>query len=169
MTMENLSREHKPMDTEKESTRLAQVLDRDAADDFLYNKPVKELSQTLLQAASQKEFNEILEKTVAKDIKYQGADLDLGKWNEQTKSWDWDQYRKGTGYDRVLYAATPEGPFWRIVKEGDTLSKIIKEESEYLSKPLKARFKDDLIRINKITDPDRLLRGQALEIPNYAG
>jgi hypothetical protein len=166
--MPEFVRDHKPIDTEKEATRLAGILDRDEPNDFLYDKPIKELSRTLLQA-SQKEFNEILEKTAAKDSKYQGADLDLGKWNEKTKSWDWDAGRQGKGFDRVLYSATPEGMFWRIVKDGDTISKIVKEESEYLPKDRKAGFKDDLIRLNKLANPDHIMRGQALQIPNYEG
>jgi hypothetical protein len=168
--MQEFIKETKPMDAEKEATKLAHILDRDQPDDMVYDKPIKELSATLMQAG-QKEFNEILEKTTAKDVKLQGADLDLGTWNEKTKSWDWNENRTEKGFDRALYSASPEGMFWRIAGEGDTLSKIIQEEYKYSGfMPVsRSQFNKDFLRINKISEPDKIRRGQALQIPSYEG
>jgi hypothetical protein len=164
--MQEFVSEHKPINTEKESTRLAKLFD---AEDWDFTaKPIKELSQTLMHA-NQKEFNEILTKTAAKDVKTQGADLDLGKWNPEKKNWDWNEQLQGKGFDRVLASESPEGYFWRIVLKGDTLSKIVQEESKYLTPDEKAKFGPDLIKLNKITNPDFLVPGQALKLPQYDG
>jgi len=138
------------------------VDDLEFALDYQISETAMSKISQALQQANHQEFNDILRKLEAKDVKFQGMDLGLGTWDEGSQRWDAVKM-----YNTDLNVVTH-----MIVQNGDSVPSIAEVETRVNPK----RTDDDikfyekgLMLKNHLTEQSTLAPGQILVLPYPPG